>query len=77
VADDLLSRADPPRSTAALERRGSAASAQLPLAALRAAGRTKVFVLLLEVFPGLTEALERDYEIRRREAEGMALWVAR
>jgi hypothetical protein len=47
------------------------------LAQLRAAGGTKVFVLLLEAFPGLAEALERDYERRAQSPEGMALWVAR
>ncbi len=47
------------------------------LAALRAAGGTKIFVLLVEAYPGLTEALERDYQLRARSAEGMALWVAR
>ena len=47
------------------------------LAQLRAAGGTKVFVLLLEAFPGLAEALERDYALRARSAEGMAMWVAR
>ncbi len=47
------------------------------LAALRAAGGTKVFVLLVEAYPGLAEALERDYQLRARSEEGMALWVAR
>jgi hypothetical protein len=47
------------------------------LAALRAAGGTKVFVLLLEAFPGLTAVLERDYAFRARSPEGMALWVRR
>jgi len=47
------------------------------LAALRAAGGTKVFVLLVEAYPGLTEALERDYRPVSRSDEGMALWVAR
>jgi len=47
------------------------------LAALRAAGGTKVFVLTIEAFPGMTETLERAYAPTAREAEGMALWVAR
>jgi hypothetical protein len=47
------------------------------LAALRAAGGTKVFVLVIEAFPGLTEALERDYRLQDRGPEEMALWVAR
>ena len=47
------------------------------LAALRAAHGTKVFVLLVEAYPGLTAALERDYDLRARSEEGMALWVAR
>ncbi len=50
---------------------------QESLAALRAAGGTKVFVLLLEAFPGLAEGLERDYERRGQSPEGMAMWVAR
>ncbi len=47
------------------------------LAALRAAGETKVFVLLPEARPGLTEALEAGYRLRARSEEGMELWVAR
>jgi hypothetical protein len=47
------------------------------LAALRRAGGTKVFVLLVESFPGMTETLNRDYELRGTGEEGMALWVAR
>jgi hypothetical protein len=47
------------------------------LAALRAAGGTKVFVLLVEAFPGLSEALNRRGTLRGRSPEGMALWVVR
>jgi hypothetical protein len=47
------------------------------LAALRAAGGTSVFVLTIEGFPGLTEAIERDYAPSAQEPEGMGLWTAR
>lgn len=47
------------------------------IAALRAAGGTKVFVLTIEGFPGLTEAIERDYAPRAQEPQGMGLWTAR
>ena len=47
------------------------------LAALRAAGGRKVFVLVVEAFPGLTSALQRDYALQTNEPGSMALWVAR
>jgi hypothetical protein len=46
------------------------------LAALRAAGGRKVFVLLVEAFPGMTDVLERDYA-PQGTSDGMELWVAR
>jgi hypothetical protein len=47
------------------------------LAALRAGGGTRVFVLVIESLSGLTETLEQDYQLRAREPQGMALWVER
>ncbi|MBS1869758.1 MAG: hypothetical protein JSS99_08845 [Actinobacteria bacterium] len=47
------------------------------VAALRAARGTKIFVLTIEAFGGLTEALERAYELRAQEPQGMTYWVQR
>jgi len=47
------------------------------LEALRAAGGTKIFALVVETYPGLTAALSRYYVLRGTSEEGMAMWVAR